>query len=338
MVSRHAIHVLPTVSLSIMYRQNTIATSWRSAITALAPNFTSWNLIAMYISIRIAARMTENIAFLDISLLTDPLITFASLTSAPSLSVSALRTLDICESSVPSSESSGILNTISFVPDTVCTDIPASPIPAASAMTGTISFSASLSEYSLSKPTVRLVPPANSTLKLSGEPFDLLLTGIIQKHAMITMSDPSIQNLPAFTKFVFFGSLATPKYLASVTPRFTSAVSSDWLTARAVNTERTTPIASVIANPLIVPVPNIPSTRAAISVVTLPSMMADRALWKPPFTACFTDLPSASSSLIRVNMITLASTAIPTDRITPAIPGSVSVTLNRLSTSRSSIV
>ena len=78
-------------------------------------------------------------------------------------------TLDICESSVPSSESSGILNTISFVPDTVCTDIPASPIPAASAMTGTISFSASLSEYSLSKPTVRLVPPANSTLKLSGE-------------------------------------------------------------------------------------------------------------------------------------------------------------------------
>ena len=185
----------------------------------------------------------------------------------------------------------------------------------------------------MSKPTVRLVPPANSTLKLSGEPFDLLLTGIIQKHAMITMSDPSIQNLPAFTKFV-----ATPKYLASVTPRFTSAVSSDWLTARAVNTERTTPIASVIANPLIVPVPNIPSTRAAISVVTLPSMIADRALWKPPFTACFTDLPSASSSLIRVNMITLASTAIPTDRITPAIPGSVSVTLNRLSTSRSSIV
>ena len=201
-----------------------------------------------------------------------------------------------------------------------------------------MSDSASLSVYSLSNPTVRLVPPANSTLKFSGEPLDLLNTGIMQKHTIITRSDPIIQNFPALTKLVFFGSLATPKYLVSVTPRFTSAVSSDWLTARAVNTDRTTPIASVIANPLIVPVPNMPRTRAAIRVVTLPSMIADSALWKPPLTACFTDLPSASSSLIRVNMITLASTAIPTDRITPAIPGSVSVTLNRLMTRRSSIV
>ncbi len=39
-----------------------------------------------------------------------------------------------------------------------------------------------------------------------------------------------------------------------------------------------------------------------------------------------TVFPVANSSLILVKIITLASTAIPTDKIIPAIPGSVSVT------------
>ncbi len=43
----------------------------------------------------------------------------------------------------------------------------------------------------------------------------------------------------------------------------------------AVNMERIIPKASVAAKPLIVPEPKSPSTAAAISVVTLPSTMAE---------------------------------------------------------------
>ena len=68
-----------------------------------------------------------------------------------------------------------------------------------------------------------------------------------------------------------------------------------------------------------------PSTTAAIRVVTLPSTMADRAFWKPILMADFTVLPVAISSRIRAKMITLASTAIPMDRMIPAIPGKVRV-------------
>ena len=97
---------------------------------------------------------------------------------------------------------------------------------------------------------------------------------------------------------------------------------------RAVNMEMIIPRASVYAKPLIVPVPKIPSTMAAIIVVTLPSMMAERALLKPFPIAVRTDLPRPISSLIRVNIITLASTAIPMDSTIPAIPGRVSVICN----------
>ena len=72
------------------------------------------------------------------------------------------------------------------------------------------------------------------------------------------------------------------------------------------------------------------STNAAIRVVILPSMMADNALAKPDLIAESTVIPARSSSLIRANMITFASTAIPTDRMIPAIPGSVMVISNRL--------
>ena len=58
-------------------------------------------------------------------------------------------------------------------------------------------------------------------------------------------------------------------------------------------------------------------------------MMAERAFEKPASIAPLTDEPALSSSLIRANMITLASTAIPTERIIPAIPGSVRVSSNR---------
>ena len=87
------------------------------------------------------------------------------------------------------------------------------------------------------------------------------------------------------------------------------------------------PIARVLANPLIVPVPNIRSTTAAISVVTLPSIIAERALWKPLSTACLTVAPAPSSSFIRVKITTFASTAIPIESMIPAIPGRVRVIL-----------
>ena len=100
------------------------------------------------------------------------------------------------------------------------------------------------------------------------------------------------------------------------------------VTNRAVNMDRTIPSARVDAKPLTVPEPLQNRTTAAIRVVTLPSMMADKALEKPVLIADFTVFPTPISSLIRVKMITLASTAIPMDRIIPAIPGKVRVTSN----------
>ena len=93
------------------------------------------------------------------------------------------------------------------------------------------------------------------------------------------------------------------------------------------------PIIKVCAKPLTVPEPFNTSTTAAIRVVTLPSTMAEVALLKPILIAELTVLPVPSSSLIRAKMMTLASTAIPMDKMIPAIPGSVSVRLKRFKTS-----
>ena len=73
-----------------------------------------------------------------------------------------------------------------------------------------------------------------------------------------------------------------------------------------------------------------PSTNAAIRVVMFPSRIADIAFLKPISIADATVLPLASSSLIRAKIITSASTAIPIERMIPAIPGSVSVISNAL--------
>ena len=89
--------------------------------------------------------------------------------------------------------------------------------------------------------------------------------------------------------------------------------------------DTTIPSANVCAKPRTVPEPMKPRTAAAISVVILPSIMAESAFWKPIFMAAFTVFPVAISSRIRAKMITFASTAIPMERIIPATPGSVSV-------------
>ena len=74
-----------------------------------------------------------------------------------------------------------------------------------------------------------------------------------------------------------------------------------------------------------VPEPKNISTNAAISVVMLPSKIALKAFLKPTLTESSSVLPLASSSLILAKIITFASTAIPIERMIPAIPGRVSV-------------
>ena len=62
-----------------------------------------------------------------------------------------------------------------------------------------------------------------------------------------------------------------------------------------------------------------------MSVVMLASTMAETALPKPSSTAVRGARRASSSSRIRSKMSTFASTAIPIERIRPAIPGSVRV-------------
>ena len=79
----------------------------------------------------------------------------------------------------------------------------------------------------------------------------------------------------------------------------------------------------VVAKPKIGPEPNVANTIAVNNVVKLPSMIELMARLKPSLTAIFNPLPSLSSSRIRSNINTLASTAIPIVNTIPAIPGNV---------------
>ena len=118
-------------------------------------------------------------------------------------------------------------------------------------------------------------------------------------------------------------------------------------TTRAVNIEDRMPTDKVTAKPWIGPLPICDRTTAAMKVVMLASSTARNALAKPARTAAAGDLPARNSSLMRSKMITLASTAMPTVRITPAMLGRVSVkpstdridtTKNRLSASTRSAI
>ena len=95
---------------------------------------------------------------------------------------------------------------------------------------------------------------------------------------------------------------------------------------RAVNMLMTVPISNVTANPFTVPEPNANNTKPAIIVVTLPSKIEENASLKPESMDAKSDFPIRSSSLILSKIMTLASTAMPIERIIPATPGSVIVT------------
>ena len=103
----------------------------------------------------------------------------------------------------------------------------------------------------------------------------------------------------------------------------------------AVNMDTITPMPSVVAKPTIVPVPRKNSTPHAIRVVMLESRIAVNARLKPESMALLTVLPAAISSLMRSKIMTFASTAIPIDRMIPAMPGRDRFTRIRLNSSAS---
>ena len=86
-----------------------------------------------------------------------------------------------------------------------------------------------------------------------------------------------------------------------------------------------TPNPRVIEKPLMGPEPIKKRMTAAINVVTLASNIALKAWENPVSIELILDLPNNCSSLILSKMRTLASTAIPTVKAIPAIPGRVKV-------------
>ena len=86
-----------------------------------------------------------------------------------------------------------------------------------------------------------------------------------------------------------------------------------------------TPVSSVYPKLSIVPEPNIIKMPATAAVVIFPSRTEENALWYPLFIARFTELPFFNSSLILSLIMMLASTAMPPDSISPAMPGRVIV-------------
>ena len=96
----------------------------------------------------------------------------------------------------------------------------------------------------------------------------------------------------------------------------------------AVNIEVTIPIDRVIAKPFTGPVPIIYKISAVINVVTFASKIVTKALEKPSLIADCGSF-SFNSSRIRENISTFASTAIPTVKTIPAMPGKVKEAPNR---------
>ena len=91
-----------------------------------------------------------------------------------------------------------------------------------------------------------------------------------------------------------------------------------------------TPINKVTANPATMDAPNLVPNQnrmmQVMNVATLLSRIDDQALEKPISIAFAKPLPVRSSSFVLSNINTLASTAIPTERMNPATPAKVKVT------------
>src|SRR3989338_2160735 len=105
-----------------------------------------------------------------------------------------------------------------------------------------------------------------------------------------------------------------------------TACKNNLLTVMAVNIDTNMPIPKVIAKPLITELPNHVRMPAVMSDEMLESRMEVQARLNPSSTAAVSSFPARNSSLSRSKISTLASTAMPTDKIKPAMPASVSVT------------
>ena len=87
-----------------------------------------------------------------------------------------------------------------------------------------------------------------------------------------------------------------------------------------------TPIPNVNANPLTNPVAKMNRMIHVIIVEIFPSRIAGQALLNPSSILPPKLLPDLNSSLKRSKIRTFASTAIPIDKINPAIPANVKIT------------
>src|SRR3989338_4909530 len=97
------------------------------------------------------------------------------------------------------------------------------------------------------------------------------------------------------------------------------------VTVMALNSDTTIPRASVMAKPRTIPVPNQYKIVQVIREDILESRIEGKARSNPKLMAVFLSLPHLSSSLALSNIRMLASTAMPTDKINPAIPARVRV-------------
>ena len=109
---------------------------------------------------------------------------------------------------------------------------------------------------------------------------------------------------------------------------FTNTSSSIFVIVIAVNIEANVPIVKVTANPFTGPVPNVNKIVVIIRVVMFESNIATNPLLNPTPILLMILFPNLNSSFILSKIITLASTAIPAERISPAIPGKVRVEIN----------
>jgi len=87
---------------------------------------------------------------------------------------------------------------------------------------------------------------------------------------------------------------------------------------------------SITAKPCIALVPYTYNTPAAIIVVMFASKIVDKERLLPARKALIVDFPERNSSFTLSKVIMLASTAIPTPRISAAIPGNVKTAFNQL--------
>ena len=95
-----------------------------------------------------------------------------------------------------------------------------------------------------------------------------------------------------------------------------------------------TPMPRTIAKPLTCAGPTNPRITHVISVDVFESRMAGHARLTAASTAAGMVRPARTSSLKRSKIRTLASTAMPTDRMKPVMPASVSVTGKALNTAK----